>query len=460
VTRVVATVAALVVLAGVAKAGAPPPPVTVDGFPGVGNLRFADVDGDGVRELLLSSGREVRVFRGTRDGGVAAAAAWTQTFESASLVWPAGSLEKPDGAPRWKTAGAPGGVPSSGLILAEWVRGEHEFEPDSGGYEWRQGAEAISLGGMLRRKVIPAGPFLADKTVQQTEWPDPYLVPAWSGDGGKPAALFLGDASIRAFTRGGREVSWATDFLPPVRDGRALLVDLDADGAPDLAHEQATNDSGTYTFFRVAPPTAESLAGAKPGATVSAPDLRPARGQIRLSGYQIPSDYVDLDGDGRKDLVVTTIDIDAKNVAAAVMKGRVTARTRAFLNRSASGETFFQGVPDAEVESSILVKVQFTYSGSIDVKRSYTILATGDLDGDGRKDLVIRSGPETLSVRRGVAKGVWSTEPYEVAIPPIGDSPDVEGHAADLTGDGRDDLVLLYRAGPGGADRTVVVVSP
>ena len=39
-------------------------------------------------------------------------------------------------------------------------------------------------------------------------------------------------------------------------------------------------------------------------------------------------------------------------------------------------------------------------------------------------------------------------------------SPDVEGYVGDLSGDGKDDLVLLYRAPPGGADRTVVLVSP
>jgi hypothetical protein len=450
-------VLALLALAARAQAGTPPRPVEVEGFDGVGSLRFADVDGDGVRDLMLSSGRTVKAFRGTREG-VAAAPTWTRTFESpTALVWPAGMLV-PGGGPGWRTTEQPAGRVAPSIVLAEWVRGGNALAPTESGYDWSEGGTTVPLRAPLRKKVTVAGPFLEDVTVAQTEWPDPYLVPSWSAAGGKPTAFFLGDDAIRAFVRGGAEVAWSTTFLPPVRDGRSLLVDLDGDGTPDLAHEVLTNDSGTYGFFGTKSPP--SLADAKAGTAISGPDLRPARGQIRLTGFQIPSDYVDLDGDGRKDLVVTTIEIDASNVMAAVMKRRVTARTRAFLNRSAKGDVLFAGTPDAEVESTIDVKIQFTYSGSIEVKRSFTILPTADLDGDGRKDLVIRTSPTTLAVRRGVEKGVWAAEPTTVAIPAVGDSPDVEGYAADLTGDEKDDLVLLYRAGPGGKDRTVVLVSP
>ncbi len=180
---------------------------------------------------------------------------------------------------------------------------------------------------------------------------------------------------------------------------------------------------------------------------------------MRLKGFQFPPDYVDLDADGLPDLVVTTIDIDGGNVMRAVLKGRVVAKTRAWRNRGGAGD-FFSPTPDAEVDSEIGVRILFTFSGSIEVKRSFTILATADVDGDRRKDLVIRTGPETLSVYAGTTDGVWAKEPRSVRIPPVGSSPDVEGYVGDLTGDGKDDLVLLYRAPPGGADRTVVVTMP
>jgi hypothetical protein len=55
---------------------------------------------------------------------------------------------------------------------------------------------------------------------------------------------------------------------------------------------------------------------------------------------------------------------------------------------------------------------------------------------------------------------VWAKEPRSVRIPAVGASPDVEGYVGDLTGDGKDDVVLLYRAPPGGTDRTVVLPMP
>jgi hypothetical protein len=182
---------------------------------------------------------------------------------------------------------------------------------------------------------------------------------------------------------------------------------------------------------------------------------------IRLSGYQLPPAHPDLDGDGRPDLVVTTIEIDAGNTLRALRGGSVAAKTKAFLNRSRAGEgDLFPGRPDAERDSDIGVAVRFSYTGAIDVERTYTILSGADLDGDGRKDLVIRTGPDRLSVWPGTERGVWATEPAAVAIPELGPHPGVEAHGADLTGDGRDDLVLVYAAPPGGKPRVVVRVSP
>ena len=44
-----------------------------------------------------------------------------------------------------------------------------------------------------------------------------------------------------------------------------------------------------------------------------------------------------------------------------------------------------------------------------------------------------------------------------VPIPAMGESPSVEGWAADLTGDGKDEIVLVYGRPPGGRDRVWLV---
>ena len=61
------------------------------------------------------------------------------------------------------------------------------------------------------------------------------------------------------------------------------------------------------------------------------------------------------------------------------------------------------------------------------------------------------------NVRRGAAEGVWEREGRRVAIPPMGEHPDLDAFPVDLTGDRRDELVLVYRAPPGGRDRVVVL---
>ena len=80
------------------------------------------------------------------------------------------------------------------------------------------------------------------------------------------------------------------------------------------------------------------------------------------------------------------------------------------------------------------------------MKRSLTIVVDGDYDGDGLADLVIRTGPAMLRIRRGLAKGVWEPEGRDVAIPGIGDHTNIEAYAVDTDGNGRDELLLIYRS--------------
>ncbi len=489
-----------------AEDGLPPAPVTLEAPSAVGGLVVEDGDGDGIPDVFVVEGREVRGFRGVRGAGPAAAPTWTFTVPpDATFVDVAGPVG--DGAERTASclALASGGVVrlvpgrppaveegfpaiaadvTSGLsagegraVFSDLVRGRSLLLPAENGLAWlpdRVGARSrsLTLAVPLRRTVSAAGPFLGDVTEVVEAWPDPILRPAWAAAGGRDAAVMLGPDGVHALVaadeagKPARDLLYPTGFLPGAWDRR--LVDLDADGVPDLCHEATTNKEGTYAFFRVPPPRGLEASAKPPDAPPPAQgDLRPARGLIRLTGFQLPPEYPDLDGDGRPDFVVTTIEIDAKNLLRAI-RGSVTARTRAFRNRSAasadptapSTAPWFLPTPDAEVDSDVSVRILFSYTGAIEVRRSFTILPTGDLDGDRRKDLAIRTAKDELSVWRGGGDRLWEAEPRKVRIPPMGDSPDLEARAADLSGDGKDDLLLLYRGAPGAPDRLVVLVSP
>lgn len=469
---------------GAGRASAEPPSIVALDAPGaVWGLRLTD-GLDGRKDLWMVSGRDVHHWHASKVGTFPSAP--TSVFhvpEGATFAAPGRYVG--EGAERTPTllalarsqalrvvAGRGTAVEeglvvdmpwndSQRVVLADFAPGKSLFLPTAQGVrfvpDWIAApTQSVELPLRPVHTVAAAGPFVEDGATTRVSWPRPTWVAAWPEAGGRPAVFWIGSDGIHAFAKGAdgawADRIWSTAFLS--RDGSRsdTLIDLDADGTPDLAHVTTTNDDGSYVFFRT--PVG---APAKPG---EAADLRPARGSIHLTGFQLPVEYPDLDGDGRPDLVVTTIDIDGSNVARAVMQRRVKAKTHAFVNRGAAGGDFFIPRPDAIVESEIGVQILFSYSGSIDVKRSFTIVTTADLDGDKRKDLVIRTGSDVLSVYRGVATGVWSPEATStISIPAIGKSPDIEGSAGDLTGDGHDDLVLLYRAPPGGADRTVVVVS-
>lgn len=468
--------AALAVVAGLlgtrtARAEDPPADAWVElsGPAVVQGLRVTDLDGDGVDDVLAVSARDVLAWRGVRDGRPAPAPTWR--FEvPAAATFVAPDRPAPPAAPALLAlAGAQvlrlraGERPTvvEGLevslpwtdparaVLSDFRRGDGILLPRADGFHWvpdlRKGAATgVHLRVPPARRLTSPGPFVEDGAVVETTWTSPTVLPAGVGAAGG-GVVALGEDGLRAFfrTEGAlREVGVSTATLPREGTVRDALVDLDGDGLPDLVREGTTNDSGVYAFFTWDP-------------TRDAPKLRP-RSVVRLTGFQIPSDYTDLDGDGRLDFVVTTIDIDAGNIRRAVLQGRVTARTRAFLNRSRAGAELFAGVPDAEVESDIRVRILFTFSGSIEVQRSFTIVPTADLDGDGRKDLAIRAPDGSLRVHRGREAGVWDPEPVTVELPPVGKSPDVEGYVGELTGDRKQDLVLLYRAPPGGTDRLVV----
>jgi hypothetical protein len=461
-----ATLGALLLAAAPARAES----VVLEGPSAVHEVLREDVDGDGVTDLVVVEGRTLHVWKGRRGALPLAPSARVALPEDVSAVDAAGKDEwltlgrsglsrlvvGADGAAR---PGEPWPVPAEGIPwvdhvranFADFVRGDRLVLPSREGW-WlsdRAGGSRFLFEVEAHRAVTAPGPFLEDSAKVEEGLPD-VVTGAPFVAGGPPSVWALSGARLLA-QAGDLRAAHDLSFLVATGDRtERWLVDMDGDAFPDVVHGDGTNREQRVAFFRTPAP----VVGAD-GALAPPGSHRPPAAVLQLTGYPLDPATVDLDGDGRRDFVLTSIEIDTANVVRA-LGGKVTAHTRAFRNLG-PGPRLFANEPDAVITSDIGVRIRFGWSGNIDIQRSFTIVTDGDYDGDGRLDLAIREGFDAFRLRRGAPQGVWEKEGRLVPVPPMGEHPDLDAFAADLTGDGRDELVLVYRAPPGGRDRVVVL---
>ena len=455
--------------------------------------RRIDVDGDGVLDLVLLAKNNVLVWKGIKGALPSAKSSWQPTWPPSkrapcgfvdlvrrdkslvvlhatqrqlhTVAWNKEGHAIPDPVDRaiaWEVGG--GDNICFGPLCDD--HGGH-IEPQDGSYRYvRPGHAPIVCRLEPYRHMTMGGQFLGESNTATTRYPSPFF-------GAPPRALGVrataGKRRARPsclWVQSGEDVIAQTETQRTHFDAGALLhgndarsatdlelVDLNGDGRPELFHRHRTNRSGVYRFFEIA-----ALAPSKEKQR-DGPPLQKSVTKLSLTGAQLRPTLTDLNGDGLLDLVVTTIAIDGRNTLRAMGKGTVTAETRGYLhvaNGAPAGS--YPTEPSALIRSDIQVAIRFTYGGNIKVNRSFTIVEEGDFNGDGRGDLAIREVGDSCSIWLSSEDGLWKSEtPVKVKIPPIGDHTDVDGYAADLTGDGRDELLLIYRAGPGGRDRTYVI---
>jgi hypothetical protein len=450
--RRLASCACALLLVVASPSAAAPEPLRLETAGRIDALKSADVDGDGLADLVLLSGRTVSVWTASRSAPPAAAPRWRVELPGHVSFVDVAREDRPsllclgqEGVFRLALSAEPGARPKplEGTAPLRWHDGQKavlaSLHPGPAGDPtcvlptlegWtvrRSSGNAHVLAPW--REVTAPGQFLEDSAQAKEGLPVLFT----TGE-----RLFWSLAGDRLTCLGGpSEVTYDLSFVPS--GARTRVVDLDGDGTPEVATGEGDNREVRYAFFRVPP---------------EGRDLRPPVAFLKLSGFNLEPDLVDLNADGLKDFVQTTIAVDDRNTMRAMSSGKVTATTLAVLQRKGgAGGSLFASQPDATVLSDIWVRVRFQHGGTIDVNRSFTILATGDLDGDGLKDLVIRVGPGTLAIRRGTAAGVWEAEPRTVEVPPLGAGEELEAHPVDLDGKPGDELLLLYRAREGQPDR-------
>jgi hypothetical protein len=236
------------------------------------------------------------------------------------------------------------------------------------------------------------------------------------------ADMLLGD-SIDVETDGSMWVEEASD-----ESGEVVVGDIDGDGMPDL-----TLCNGTARVFlgdgRPTGGTSLTLADAD----VTVISATPGDGLGRAGTCAVG----DIDSDGRDDLAVAATD-DALDGSGAVYI--FEAHT---LGDSIVGTYEANVVLDTEIEDAAAVD---------------RIQLDGDLDGDGRADLVTRGATAPLeadqSIRLFFGYGLFDGSSRDLLAPDAEWAPQdgwpredlMPFHAGDLNGDGRDDLAVADTA--------------
>ena len=166
---------------------------------------------------------------------------------------------------------------------------------------------------------------------------------------------------------------------------------------------------------------------------------------LASSGLQYGLITTDIDGDGRKDLLIRKVRLSFGRVIRALLSGNVSLQLHFF--RMTDEDTY------AEKANYITkTNVKFSVSsGQVDIPA----IKVADFDADGLQDLIMQTDTNQLSIQNGVrGDKLFSEKAIEktVALPRNGDLVTTD----DINDDGRADLIIRYNAADGdGPSRTV-----
>ncbi len=348
-----------------------------------------DVDGDGKLDAVIPAADGIAVHRGTAEGFAPVASLRARLPGDVTYAW-AGKPTRSVSIPEVEDADGDG---KKDLV----VRGLDQRPP------WIAIARGMGEGRFAAAKKIELSCLATAK---------PERRPAWAGD-------LYGDGRIEVVTR----------------------EEIDT-GKSDM--KQMKQPLMRYEVHRVAP---DLSIDTTPATTFE------ANGWAFSGAFQdgVDLQFIDLDGDRRKDLVTITLDFSMFQALRAITAKKVSIGLE-FHVIAQQSDGSFKLVPDQKLDEALHLDLNH-----LEISRLGEF--QGDFDGDGRTDFVHLGRGKSVTIHRGEAGGHYPTKP-DLELTLDEEPEDVMLiRVRDFDGDGRSDIAITRTsvAKEGGATAPVAL---
>ncbi|MEQ9498072.1 MAG: toxin TcdB middle/N-terminal domain-containing protein [Deltaproteobacteria bacterium] len=317
-------------------------------------------------------------------------------------------------------------VDNGGNIIREYVLG-YETDADSGGFSRLARVQRYGLGGRAAGDLYPV--------VESFGYSQALGVECTGADCDRPYLVDMGTLS------GGIDIA----------NGRATLVDIDADGLPDVL--DTTNASGHRFLINTLTPNGTGFDHGFSNSTASAVA---GTGSYQLGGTNQVQIF-DVNGDGRSDLLNVATNSWLENGGNGDWAGGATFGDISGINGVDLASATFIDIDDDKRVDLITSTGQTTtlYRNAGDAFEVETISALGvalggtsrvqfaDMNGDGLNDPVELRTDGTVRYRLNLGRGAWSASWRTVTGLTINASDVPRAELEDLNGDGVSDIVIV-----------------